>query len=266
MAGTVGDLSSPHGLVALYSALSPALRDAAYGPDTAVVVTRLAVNTVPGVQQASISEGRGGRFRTLASTGEIATAGDLIQYELASGPCVDAIIDDVVFRTGDIARDSRWPEFGTRAHAETGTTSMMSLRLFMHGDTRTVGLNLYSTERDAFDDDAQIIATVLATHAAAVLVAAAALERVDNLERALASNRRIGMAIGVLMSSIKLTEDNAFALLRIASQDSNRKLADVAEDVITTGALQLPTPATTTTRRPSEPARARRPNGPPDPA
>jgi hypothetical protein len=136
-------------------------------------------------------------------------------------------------------------------HAETGTTSMMSLRLFMEdGDDRIAGLNLYSTQPDAFDDDAQIIATVLATHSATALIAASARERVANLQRTLTSNRRIGMAMGVLMSSHKLTEDDAFALLRIASQHSNRKLIDVAEDVIHTGHLELPATRPATERRP----------------
>lgn len=55
---------------------------------------------------------------------------------------------------------------------------------------------LYSTQPDAFDRDATIIATVLATHTTSTLIAAAARERAENLSRALISNRRIGMAIG----------------------------------------------------------------------
>jgi hypothetical protein len=208
--------------------------------DAVTAVTQLAVSVVPGVEQASVSEGRNGRFRTVASTGEIAMTGDRIQYELGSGPCVDALIDDAVFRSNNITADTRWPQFGERVHAETGTTSMMSLRLFMEDDDAIAGLNLYSTRPDAFVEDAQIIATVLATHSAMALIAASARERATNLQRALVSNRRIGMAMGVLMSSHKLTEGDAFTLLRIASQNSNRKLNDVADDVITTGALDLP--------------------------
>jgi tetrahydromethanopterin S-methyltransferase subunit F len=234
----------------LYADMNRTLVEPGPGSDTLAAVTRLAVAAVPGVEQASISEGRNGRFRTIASTGDMATAADQIQYEMGTGPCVDAIIDDTVYRSNDLSRDTRWPEFGTRAHAETGASSMMSLRLFMEGDERIAGLNLYSGRHDAFDDDAHAIATVVATHSATALIAASARERVDNLQRALASNRRIGMAMGVLMASHKLTENDAFTLLRIASQNTNRKLTDIAEDVITTGALELPTP---------KPARAPRP-------
>jgi AmiR/NasT family two-component response regulator len=64
-------------------------------------------------------------------------------------------------------------------------------------------------------------------------------ERVDNLERALSSNRDIGTAVGVLVAQHKLTRDQAFDLLRIASQNTNRKLHDVALDVIDTGTVDV---------------------------
>lgn len=57
------------------------------------------------------------------------------------------------------------------------------------------------------------------------------------LEQALDSNRRIGMAIGVLMSQLHLREGEAFDRLRVASQTGNLKLRDVAETVILTGTL-----------------------------
>lgn len=65
----------------------------------------------------------------------------------------------------------------------------------------------------------------------------AAVARADNLERALLSNRTIGVAMGILMVTRRLTEPAAFDRLRTASQNSNRKLRDVAEDVMLTGVL-----------------------------
>jgi ANTAR domain/GAF domain len=234
------DACTPERLVALYGEMDRALLVAASGGDTVAAVTQLAVAAVPGVEQASISEGREGRFRTLASTGEVALRGDKLQYELGYGPCVDAMIDDAVYRSGDVVAEPRWAQFGARAHAETGVVSMMSLRLYLEDDERIAGLNLYSTKPDAFDDAAQVIATVVATHTALAVVAASAKQRAANLERALTSNRHIGMAMGVLMATHKITRDDAFALLRIASQNANRKLVDIADDVIHTGVLELP--------------------------
>ena len=57
-------------------------------------------------------------------------------------------------------------------------------------------------------------------------------EEVAQLREALVSNRRIGMAMGILMRDRNVDEHEAFAVLRRISQNSNRKLRDVAEDVI----------------------------------
>ncbi len=55
--------------------------------------------------------------------------------------------------------------------------------------------------------------------------------------KALGSNREIGMAMGVLMARRHVTRDEAFAMLRRSSQDSNRKVTEVAADVVDTGEL-----------------------------
>jgi AmiR/NasT family two-component response regulator len=71
--------------------------------------------------------------------------------------------------------------------------------------------------------------------------------QIANLEVALISARRIGTAIGVLMTRYRVTDTHAFELLRTASQHEHRKLRDVAEDVILIG--ELPgTPSARTSR------------------
>jgi hypothetical protein len=62
-------------------------------------------------------------------------------------------------------------------------------------------------------------------------------EATANLQVALASNRRIGTAIGILMAHRRITDDAAFELLRAASQRGHRKLRDIAEDVVLTGTV-----------------------------
>lgn len=64
---------------------------------------------------------------------------------------------------------------------------------------------------------------------------AAERERTANLQIALASNREIGMAMGIVMERSGCKPDDAFATLRRASQDTNRKLRDVAGDIVLTG-------------------------------
>jgi AmiR/NasT family two-component response regulator len=62
----------------------------------------------------------------------------------------------------------------------------------------------------------------------------ALMVEVTQLKVARDSNRRIGMAMGIVMSQQQVDETVAFDMLRRISQNTNRKLRDVAEDVIRT--------------------------------
>jgi len=204
-------------------------------------VAETSVLRVPGAEWASVTRGRDGSFETVASTDPAAVRADSIQYELGAGPCVDAILRQTVFRIADLAFDPRWPDFGRRAVDTVGVRSMLSFRLFLEDeDLQAAGLNLYSTRTDAFDDTAQTIGTLMATHGALAISAAAARERAAHLQRAMLTNREIGVAMGVLMNQHKVTRRQAFDLLRVASQNTNRKLADIAVKVGDTGILDLP--------------------------
>jgi AmiR/NasT family two-component response regulator len=92
-------------------------------------------------------------------------------------------------------------------------------------------LNVYADHADAFDDHDIMSGLLLAVHGASAVEAIAAREEAEHLRRALISNRRIGMAMGILMAGDKVTDAQAFDLLRIASQSCNRKIVDIAQDV-----------------------------------
>jgi hypothetical protein len=63
----------------------------------------------------------------------------------------------------------------------------------------------------------------------------AARNKVENLEIALTSARRIGMALGILMERYQFTDAQAFDALRTVSQRKHCKLRDLAEQVALTG-------------------------------
>ena len=69
------------------------------------------------------------------------------------------------------------------------------------------------------------------------LLHTSALELIDNLQIALTTCRRIGIAVGIVMAQHRVTEDAAFEMLRVAGQSRGRKVRDVAEDVVRTGTL-----------------------------
>jgi transcriptional regulator with GAF, ATPase, and Fis domain len=207
---------------------------------------------VPGAQDSGVTQVRNGSFATPAATGPLSTKTDAIQYEVGAGPCLDAVLSQRVFRTGDVRVDPRWPEFGRRAHEETGLLSMLSVRLFLEDDDQhLVGLNMYSREPDAFDDDSETFGVLLATHGSLALSSARAREQAANLQTALENRTEIGIAMGILMVQHKVTREDAFNLLRVSSQLVGRKLRDVAADVADTGTLPLP--STKPPTAPSEP-------------
>jgi hypothetical protein len=202
----------------------------------------LAVASVAGAEHAGITVLRRGKFETPAATGELPLRVDAIQYELGTGPCVDAVLENHVYRSGNLGTDSRWPEFGRRTVAETGVVSMLAFRLLLEDDDSLAGLNFYASRPNAFAEDSELTGGVFATHAAIAVAAAGHRERIANLEQALLSNREIGIAIGVIMTGQLVTRERAFDLLRLASQHSHRKLRDVAAEVADTGMLKFPWP------------------------
>jgi DNA-binding response OmpR family regulator/two-component sensor histidine kinase len=60
---------------------------------------------------------------------------------------------------------------------------------------------------------------------------------VGQLRRALQSNRTTGTAVGIVMTRYDLDSERAFQVLVRASQQNNRKLSDIAEELIRTGVL-----------------------------
>lgn len=208
-------------------------------PLTALVTAT--VERLPLAQAASLTVLRSGRFTTEAATGEDAERADALQYEVGSGPCVDAVLDDHVYVTDDVEHDERWPEWGRRAYAETGLRSVLAYRLTLHDESGAIAcLNVYSRERSAFGRRDLGTGLVLATHGSLLVTALIAQDRADNLRQALESNREIGVAMGILMQQHRLTREQAFDVLRVASQDGNRKLVDVATEVADTGTLTIP--------------------------
>ncbi|MGX7678090.1 ANTAR domain-containing protein [Jatrophihabitans sp. DSM 45814] len=123
---------------------------------------------------------------------------------------------------------ARCPDFGDLALEYRGT-----LELRFH-PPRTV----WSTDLIGHLIVERAQAIIHQEHRAECLRAAEA--RIDNLDRALTSNREIGIAVGILMAAHRFTAEQAFDLLRRVSQHTHRKVREVALDVAEAGSLELP--------------------------
>ena len=197
-----------------------------------------AAHAVPHAIGVGLTLVRGNREPTpLAASSELAGIVDAIETECGEGPCLDAIEYDDITVANDLAEEeSRWPKFVERALRETPVRSMFGARIFLTGEDRGA-LNFYANERNAFDQLDIGIGAMLSTIASIALQHALEQKRRENLEIALESSRVIGMAMGIIMANQLCTADQAFDALRRISQETNRKLRDVALDVTETGAL-----------------------------
>lgn len=191
---------------------------------TLAAIVRAAVDHVAGADYAGISlVEQGPKIHTVAPTDEIVTRIDAVQYRTGQGPCLDAIVEHQVFRTGDLAAEDRWPAFAPEA-VGIGVRSMLSYRLFVT-DTTLGALNLYARARDAFDDRTDDEGRLFATHAAIALVGA---RTEAQLHAALGHRDVIGTAKGILMERHDIDAVQAFRMLVESSQHNNLKLHQVA--------------------------------------
>jgi GAF domain-containing protein len=198
------------------------------------VIVNLAVSGVEGVAGASVSMvvGDGVQLETSNASSAVIRDIDEAQYDGGGGPCVEAI------RTGQEVSvaipNTVWAAFSDGA-AEAGVQSVWSLPLRVKERT-TGALNLYSRVGETWEESAAGAARGLAHQAAVVLANAAAMMSTQltnqHLQEALASRDLIGQAKGILMARESISADEAFDVLRRASQRSGRKLRDVATDVV----------------------------------
>ncbi|SDE99981.1 GAF domain-containing protein [Mycolicibacterium neoaurum] len=193
-------------------------------------VTSAAVELIPEADTAGILLiGKDSKYESLATTSDLPNKLDELQVTFGEGPCMQAALDDVVVRTDDFRNEPRWPKYSPAA-LEHGVRSGLSFKLYTAN--RTAGaLNLFSFHPNVWTARAETTGLVLAAHAAAAILAS---RQSEELESAVASRDRIGQAKGIIMERFKVDDVQAFALLRKLSQDSNTKLADIAEQVINT--------------------------------
>jgi GAF domain-containing protein len=137
-------------------------------------------------------------------------------------------------------KEDRWPDYALHA-AELGVGSSLSVPLPFQG--ATIGaLNNYATTPRAFDEDdvrlGEEVAAFVAIAVGNAEAAARATDDVLNMRRAMESRAVIEQAKGILMERFKVTSEQAFTVLTHASQRSNVKLRDIAEELTATGELR----------------------------
>jgi GAF domain-containing protein len=224
----------PESLAAMLVALGGSIADE---DDLVVLLQRVvdvAHEVIDGADCASITIDLGGRTFTAVHTDTRTLRVDAEQYDAGEGPCLQSAHtgETVLVDVDDGGR--RWPRFAA-ATAEEDIHSFLAAPLSASGQ-QLGALNLYGTAPAAFDGvDAGVLQLLTTTVSRAIGDFArfrSALEVADALRAALENRAPIEQAEGIIMADHGVDAEQAFALLRSRSQNTNRRVRDIADDLI----------------------------------
>jgi PAS domain-containing protein len=171
-----------------------------------------------------------GTLRWVTASGQTSRIFERAQARLGEGPCLDALTQNETIMTMDVGCDPRWPRLAPIAAAQ-GVAAVICAPI---DDAGTFNVMLsHPVEWTPADDKA---VRAFAGVAAAMLGVAATAGRkgalAGQLQHALDQRIVVEQAKGVLMEREGLTEKEAWSRLRTAARNSQRKVRDVAKEIL----------------------------------
>ncbi len=194
---------------------------------------------ITSADHASVCTAGWGAFRTVAATSEAAGRADALLRLADAAVSRATVAAPSAHMVGDLASDAGWPEVGPRIANKLGIHSLLSLVLPVDGETVSA-ITVYSARPQAFTARHEAVLQILAVITAATLRADHHEDRAASLEHALRTSRRIGIALGVLITLCHVTVDDAWELLSRESMNRNIKVSTLAEHLIATGTFDPP--------------------------
>jgi len=176
-----------------------------------------------------------GALHVVAASSERTRDLEMFQLQREQGPCLDCYRTGAPVEVDDLAAAAeRWPNFVEAALA-AGFASVHAVPLRLR-ETVLGALNLFGSEVGPLQPDDLDLAQALAHVASIALVAERAAgdrETINQqLQHALTSRIAIEQAKGVLAQVGNLEMDQSFAALRRYTRDHNRRLSEVAQEVV----------------------------------
>jgi GAF domain-containing protein len=176
-----------------------------------------------------------GTLRVMASSSERAEALELLESQNREGPCFECYHRGSPTFSEDLRADTgRWPAFAPVA-LEKGFLSVQAIPMRVRGET--VGaLNLFRPDAGRLTERDLSLAQGMADIAAVALFQERTLREsrsvVEQLQGALSSRVVIEQAKGVVAEQARISVDAAFTLVRAHARAQNRRLSDVARELI----------------------------------
>lgn len=200
-------------------------------------VAKLAHRTLPGADDVSVTLVRGPKAQTAIFLGAMSLDLDETQYQQGHGPCLDAARGATSIYIADMAAETRWPDY-TPFAVERGAAASLSVGLPVQGDDLVGALNIYATTIHPFNEHDIAVTDHFAGYAAVALANAnlydSTVTMAQQMELAMKGRAVIEQAKGILMGERRCSAEEAFAILVRLSQDTNRKLRDVAAALVET--------------------------------
>jgi hypothetical protein len=206
-------------------------------------VETFALDAIGGCVAVGVAIIGGGQPTLHVTTDAVAQRLDDLQFELGTGPALDALEREAPVHLPDLTQDASSDPLASTGH-DLGICSMVAYGLSVRRDEgwQSLGvLTLYAEEANAFDDEARELGGILAAY----LAVAAGLDRdrtdltrrAAALHRALGTRDVIGQAKGILMERRHVPAGEAFDILRRTSQRLNVRLHELAAQLAETGEL-----------------------------
>lgn len=171
---------------------------------------------------------------TAAGSSERAVELDHLEQSLGDGPCIKALRDMSPVMIDDVAKDPRWPDY-SRALAGAGIQSSLGVPLEINGEA-SAALNFFAAKPRTFSAGVYEKALGFAAAAHSTLHLSVrigmAQNRAEDLEAAMRSRTAINLACGVIMAQNRCSQAEAMDILTRVSSNRNRKLREVAAELI----------------------------------
>ena len=202
--------------------------------ETLTRVVELAADAMPAATYVGITMLQDGQPRTSAFSDPDVPEIDQAQYDAGTGPCLDAFRNGEIYRITDTTADGPWLEFRKSCDLH-GIHSTLSMPLVV-ADISYGALNMYASGRDAFGASELAQARAFSVPTAVVLANSNAYWNArqlhENLAAAMVHRAEIEQAKGIVMGAMRCTADQAFEQLVKQSQHENRKLREIAIEIV----------------------------------
>ncbi|MDQ0730777.1 GAF and ANTAR domain-containing protein [Arthrobacter sp. B1I2] len=205
-----------------------------------ITASQLGGNGAP--VECTVTVERDGALSTFAYSSEEGRRLDETQYAFGTGPCLTALREQHTVLIEDLQLEQRW---GPYAYAVEKLGVRSALAVPIHTDPLSqAALNCYAHTAHAFGPATVRLVEGQAASMSRILRLALRLHAPEifpeDLRAALKSRAVVDAAVALVMLQAHGGRDGALELLQAAAQSSNRRIQEIAQDIVSRGRFTAP--------------------------